>query len=107
MRTTPPNGLVALKLTNRPQMSQSAFWSRLEEEELGRDPLVLGELAEKFQSMADFASTTPSSSPGDVNTLSDQLSGLQISSQSTISVNASSLPFESRGVALSVFEAFV
>ena len=57
--------------------------------------------------MTDCASTTPSSSPGDVNTVSDQLSGLQISSQSASSVNASSLPFESRGVALCVFEAFV
>ena len=58
--------------------------------------------------MTDFTSTTsPSSSLGNVNTMNTQLGGLQISTQSSSIVNASSLPFETRGVCMSVFKDFV
>jgi len=57
--------------------------------------------------MTDFTSTTPSLSLGNVNTINTQLGGLQISTQSSSIVNASSLPFETRGVRMSVFKDFV
>ncbi len=60
-----------------------------------------------LKAMTDFTSTTPSSSLGDVNAVTTQLSGLQIDSQSSPIVNASSLPIEKRGVHISVTEDFV
>ena len=57
--------------------------------------------------MTDFTSTTPSSSSVDVNAVTTQLSGLQITSQSSTIVNASSVPIEKRGCRISVFEGFV
>ena len=57
--------------------------------------------------MADFTSTTPSQTSVDVNAVTTQLSGLQITSQSSTIVNASSVPIEKRGCRISVFEGFV
>ena len=57
--------------------------------------------------MADFTSKATTSSAGDVDAVNTQIGGLQIASQSANNVNASSLPFEDRGVRMSVFEDFV
>ena len=57
--------------------------------------------------MTDSTSTMPSSSSVDVNAVTTQLSGLQITSQSSTTVNASSVPIEKRGCRISVFEGFV
>ena len=57
--------------------------------------------------MGSCASQNGSSCLTNVNTVNTKQISLQITSQSTPIVNASSLPFETKGVHISVFKAFV